>query len=304
MKNKIIQGDSLQVLKQIEDDSIHAIVSDIPYGISYDEWDVLHENNNSALGGSSKAQKKHGKVFKRRGKPLNGWSKADRKIPQEYQNWCESWATDWLRVLKPGASCFVFAGRRYASRAIIALENAGFTFKDMIAWEKSTAPHRAQRISLVYDRRGDKLNSKEWEGWRLGNLRPLYEPILWFQKPYKTGTTLTDNVKKYGVGAWNENIFSKYSTSTEDVKINSNIIQVKSLPTDRGLHDAQKPLNLMKFLIDLVTKENQLVLDPFAGSGTTCLAAQELNRFYIGIEKNPEYVDISKKRLNEKQLKM
>lgn len=134
--NKIIVGNSITLIKSIETASIHAIISDIPYGISYDDWDVLHNNTNSALGGASSAQLAGGSLFKRRGKPLNGWSEADKKIPLEYQNWCSSWASEWLRVLKPGASCFVFAGRRYAHRCIAALEDAGFTFKDMLAWEK------------------------------------------------------------------------------------------------------------------------------------------------------------------------
>ena len=56
--NKILLGDSTKLIKNIESESIHAIVSDIPYGISYDEWDVLHKNTNSALLGASQAQKK------------------------------------------------------------------------------------------------------------------------------------------------------------------------------------------------------------------------------------------------------
>ena len=80
--NSVYQGDSISLVKEIEDSSIHAIISDIPYDISLDEWDVLHENKNSALLGTSPAQKKSN-VFKKRGKPLNG-CEADRKIPKEY----------------------------------------------------------------------------------------------------------------------------------------------------------------------------------------------------------------------------
>ena len=57
--NEILLGDSTELIKKkIASESIHAIVSDIPYGISYDEWDVLHKNTNSALLGASQAQKK------------------------------------------------------------------------------------------------------------------------------------------------------------------------------------------------------------------------------------------------------
>lgn len=304
MTNHILVGDSIQLIKQIKENSIHAIVSDIPYGIGYDEWDVLHNNTNSALGGSSKAQSKAGGVFKRRGKPLNGWSEADKKIPLEYQEWCSTWASDWLRVLKPGGSCFIFAGRRYAHRCIVALEDAGFTFKDMIAWQKNTAPHRAQRLSSVYDRRNDDVNSEDWQGWRLANLRPIFEPILWFQKPYKTGGTIADNVLEHGVGAWNESALQNYNHSEGDSQIFSNLIKVETNKLDFGKHAAQKPLKLMELLIELVTKENQIVLDPFAGSGTTCVAAKKLNRKYIGFEANPQIAEIAMERLEkEAQLK-
>ncbi|MDR0889950.1 MAG: site-specific DNA-methyltransferase, partial [Oscillospiraceae bacterium] len=246
MLDTIITGDSIEIVKSISDESVHAIISDIPYGIGYDDWDVLHNNTNSALGGASIAQANCGALFKRRGKPLNGWSSADKKMPLEYQEWCMTWAGEWLRVLKPGASCFVFAGRRFAHRCIIALEDAGFTFKDMLAWKKSAAPHRAQRISEIYRRRGNTEQLLKWEGWRVANLRPLFEPILWFQKPYKTGGTLADNVLEHGVGAWNENALRDYSIKATQFSGSacSNIISVTTDKSDKGLHETQKPLKL------------------------------------------------------------
>ena len=63
-------GDCLERMKEIEDGSVDAVISDIPYGISFSSWDVLHENTNSALLGQSPAQKVSG-LFKSRGKPLN-----------------------------------------------------------------------------------------------------------------------------------------------------------------------------------------------------------------------------------------
>jgi len=296
----IVCGNSIDLIKTLPDEYVHAILSDIPYGICYNEWDILHNNTNSALGGSSIAQTKGGALFKRRGKPLNGWSSADKKIPMEYQEWCSSWASDWLRVLKPGASCFIFAGRRFAHRCIVALEDVGFTFKDMLAWEKVTAPHRAQRISEIYKRRSDNEQAEKWEGWRVANLRPLFEPILWFQKPYKTGGTLADNILKYGVGAWNENALSKYCSHKQSYnnQINSNILSVKRDTNDHGLHETQKPLKLMECLVSLVTQEGAIILDPFAGSGTTCLAAKILNRHYIGMEIDEKFASIAQKRLD------
>ena len=298
MKTDIfIHGDSIEILKTFPSNSIHAIISDIPYGIGFDDWDILHDNKNSAYGGTSPAQISGGKLFQRRGKPLNGWSEADKKIPLEYQQWCSSWADDWLRVLKPGGTCFIFAGRRYAHRCITALEDSGFTFKDMLAWEKDNAPHRAQRLSIIYERRNDFINAEKWEGWRVANLRPLFEPILWFQKPYKTGGTIADNVIENETGAWNENALKKYNAYDDTQNIFSNIIKVNTNQNDHGLHIAQKPLELMKLLVSLVTKENQIILDPFMGSGTTCIAAKHLNRRYIGIDIEDKNIKIANERL-------
>lgn len=289
--DQLILGNSVEELKKFPDESIHLILSDIPYGIGFADWDVLHSNTNSALGGFSPAQLKSRGGFKSRGKPINGWSEADRQIPLEYQHWCSTWAGTWLRVLKPGASCFVFAGRRYAHRAIAALEEAGFNLRDMISWNKVHGTLKAQRISKVYERRQDSESSARFEGWRVGNLRPVFEPILWFVKPYKQGGTIADNMLQFGVGAYNLDAWLKY------VPNGSNHIEIPNDSSDRGLHPTQKPLRLMEALIELATQEGQVVLDPFAGSGTTLLAAQRLGRNYVGVEVDPEYFGIAKQRM-------
>ncbi len=294
--NKIYNMDCVEGMKRIFDESIDMILSDIPYGISYDEWDVIHNNTNSALLGKSPAQKQSS-VFSKRGKPLNGWSEADKKIPLEYYQWCMSWTPECYRVLKPGASCFIFAGRRYAHRCISALEDVGFIFKDMISWQKDSAAHRAQKVSVVFDKRGDTENSKIWSGWKLGNLRPLFEPILWFMKPYEIGTTLTDNIKEHNVGAYNEQYIKDNHLNNTGIEICSNVIKCKTENTDRGLHPTQKPVALMQYLIGLTTTEGQTVLDPFMGSGTTAIAAMNTGRNFIGFELSKEYCDIAKKRI-------
>lgn len=289
--DRIFCADSITALHELPGDYIHLILSDIPYGIGIEEWDVLHHNTNSAYLGSSPAQEKAGAIFKKRGKPINGWSEADRAIPQQYYEWCSSWASEWLRILKPGGSALVFAGRRLSHRCISALEDIGFSFKDMFAWMRQRAPHRAQRLSVVYQRRNDAHNAAKWDGWRIGNLRPTFEPVLWFTKPYKIGTTIADNVLQHGVGAFNEQAFLRYENSPD------NVLTSGFMPGESGLHPTQKPIRLMQALIELTTQENQIVLDPFCGSGSTLAAAKSIKRHYIGYELNPEYAALSQQRL-------
>lgn len=291
--DQIVHGDCVQALARLPNQCVHLIVSDIPYGIGAEDWDVLHDNTNSAFLGSSPAQRKAGAVFKKRGKPINGWSEADRAIPRQYYEWCATWAGQWFRVLKPGGNAFVFAGRRYSHRCICALEDAGFSLKDILSWTRSRAPHRAQRVSVVFERRGDMQSARDWEGWRVGNLRPSFEPILWFTKPYKIGTTIADNALNHGVGPYNEAAFLRYADRPD------NMIECGFEAGEAGLHPTQKPVQLMQALIELTTKRGQVVLDPFAGSGSTLVSARNLNRHFIGYEINREFVEICRDRLRQ-----
>ena len=289
--NSVSKADGIAAVSAMPESSIHLILSDIPYGIGADKWDVLHHNTNSALLGASPAQLKAGAVFKRRGKPLNGWSEADRRIPLEYQRWCESFASEWLRVLKPGGSALLFAGRRLSHRCVVAFEDAGFTLKDSLAWLRESAPHRAQRLSVVFQRRGDSTSAEAWEGWRVGNLRPTFEPILWFVKPYPIGTTIADNVIAHGVGAYNEVAFTTYERTPD------NVVRSGFNRSEGGLHVAQKPIKLLRALIELTTLESHVVLDPFCGSGSTLVAAKSCNRHYIGFDSDENSISIAKQRL-------
>lgn len=358
--DKIIHGDCMEYLPKIPLESIDVFISDIPYGINLDEWDVLHNNTNSALLGYSPAQQgKSG--FKKRGKPINGWNKEDRNINKEYENWVFKWAQQVFPVMKEGSPLFVFGARRTLASAIVAFERAGFLVKDVLSWEKSKAHHRSQDILKVILKRGtsykinDSLvdyikttpelsvfydvcmenkdvnfnkwshfislfkdvdatltkkftyellekglddqtvinNVNTWRGWKLGNLAPYYEPIAVFMKPYDSVVTLTDNVLINQVGAMN----------IEACKINgkepNNILKFNFDKNEEKFHEAQKPIELIKHLIKLTTLENQIILDPFSGSGTTAAASKALNRRYIGFELGEDYATKSCERLSK-----
>lgn len=290
--NRVTLGDCVDQIPNIDDESVHLLLSDIPYGISLDDWDVLHGNTNSALLGSSPAQQgKSG--FKRRGKPINGWSQSDRNIGKEYQEWCRKWSSLVYDKMKPGSFAFIFGARRTIHRMINAFEDSGFLLKDTLAWKKGSAHHRAQRVSIVMERRGLIEDAEKWEGWRLGNLAPIWEPIAWFMKPYTIGGTITDNILEHEVGAMN----------IAECNINNvsptNLLEFSFKKSEGRLHEAQKPIDLMKYLIQLSTREGQVVLDPFMGSGTTAVAAKLLNRSYIGFESSKDHHRNACERLNK-----
>lgn len=288
--DKITLADCRDHIPLIEDESVELFLSDVPYGIGLDDWDVIHSNTNSALLGQSPAQA--GKsAFKRRGKPINGWAQSDRSIGIEYEEWCETWVSQLLPKIKQGGSLMVFGARRTLHRLINSFEDNGFLLKDVLVWKKKSAHRRAQRISVVFDRRGLKDAAANWEGWRLGNLAPIYEPIAWFVKPYRIGGTIADNVLEHGVGAINVSAWEANGISP------TNILDFGFQPGERRIHEAQKPLKLLELLINLTTQEKQTVLDPFIGSGTTAVAARRLGRHFIGFENAPDFHSDAIKRL-------
>ena len=161
----------------------------------------------------------------------------------------------------------------------------------------------------------------KYDGAGLG-IKPAYEPIILIQKPLKKGLNVSQNIIKYGTGALNfENTRIPYQDGEGKVghnphpkgRIPSNIIRtetqddgydkffvvpkVRQKKDDFNSHPTLKPVELMHHLIKLITFENQLILDPFMGSGSTGVGALELKRDFIGYELDKEYFEIAKKRV-------
>lgn len=287
----VVRGDAVEALKKLPAESMHLALSDIPYGISHDVWDVLHNNTNSALGGRSPAQKRMGAGFQRRGKPINGWSKADQDRPREYQEWCRSWAEPLLTAMKPGGSAFLFCGRRTMHRAAAAMEDAGFLIRDVLCWEKPQAHHRAQSLAKLYERRGMAEAALRWEGWKLGNLAPYFEPIVWAFKPYRVGGTMADNVLTHEVGAMHAEACRQNGRSP------GNVLRFPFDDDEPRRHAAQKPVALLAYLIELTTLPGHWVLDPFAGSGSTGVAAVASNRRFFGVEQDAGHAKTARQRV-------
>jgi site-specific DNA-methyltransferase (adenine-specific) len=294
--DRVTLADCFELLPQLPGESIDCLLTDPPYGISLDEWDVLHENTNSALLGQSPAQR--GKsAFRRRGKPINGWRAADRDIPREYQAFMDRFARAMFPLLKPGASALLFGARRTLHRATVAMEDAGFLLRDVLAWEKPAAHHRAQRLSVVLERRGLAEEAARWQDFRLGNLAPRWEPIAWFFKPYRH--TITDNILQHGVGA--VAVDSPAALALLGGKRATNLLRCGFSAAhgdgETRLHEAQKPVRLLEFLVELLTRPGQIVLDPFAGSGSTAVACARAGRRFVGCDKAPAFVDLAARRL-------
>ena len=279
---KLYQGDCLEMMKNIKNEIVDICITDIPYGIDFCDWDTLHDNTNSALGKASLHQLKD-TSFKRRGKPINGWSKADKNIPYEYQAWCNKWAKELFRITKEASPILIFSSRRFEHRVCNALEDSGFIIRDILIWKKNRCNAKAQHIDNVLKKRG--IEDKKYLNYRLGNLVPMYEPIIFAMKPYKK--TLTDCVIENDIGGFND----------INGKIPSNIIECDVNKVNL-YHETEKPIELIEYLIKLFSiNENHVILDFTMGSGTTGVACKNLNRSFIGIELNKKYFEIAKTRI-------
>lgn len=92
---------------------------------------------------------------------------------------------------------------------------------------------------------------------------------------------------------------TKYVETVGDMKFPLNLITFDKVHPSQTVHPTQKPVELMKYLVNTYTNEGDIVLDFCAGSGSTGIACRELNRRFIGIEKEQKYYDIMVKRFQE-----
>lgn len=91
---------------------------------------------------------------------------------------------------------------------------------------------------------------------------------------------------------------AKHSFNSGDARaIYSNVIVCKKVPIEKRDHPAQKPIELTTFLVSLLTAEGDIVVDPFAGAGSTLVSAVLTDRRYIGSDLNPKYVQVAERRI-------
>lgn len=219
-------GDSIEFMKELDNNTIDAIITDPPYNISRD-------NNFKTMG--------------RNGIDFGEWDKNFN-------------LTNWIKIaqplLKKGGNIVIFNDWKNMSYIVEELEKNNFEIKDLIRWKKTNAMPRNRDRRFITD----------------------YEVAVWA-------------VKKGG--KWT---FNRLSDTYEIPEIVGGITP-KSEKINGG-HPTQKPIYVMKWIIERLTNENDIVLDPFMGSGTTGVACKELNREFIGSELDKNYFNIAKQRID------
>lgn len=123
--------------------------------------------------------------------------------------------------------------------------------------------------------------------------------IIWVKNNWTAGDLENAYGKQYELCFYvNKGLRKINGKRITDVWDSSKIKGLKRLTGIEQIHQNQKPLELIKMMIEKSSNENDIVFDPFSGSGTTCLSAKETGRKYIGIELDVDYYNLSIKRLN------
>lgn len=145
-----------------------------------------------------------------------------------------------------------------------------------------------------------KLQIIHYLNWALEN-KLQYDVLFWYKNTNRMISTkfYASNVE-YIIRIYSKGCALK-NRKDENGKAISQLYQklfIYNSPVQK-LHEAEKPVDLLKKLILVSSDENDIVLDPFLGSGSTAVACAELNRHYIGFELEPKYFEIACKRLDE-----
>lgn len=328
-------GDAVELLPLLPEGSIDALVTDPPYGLSFNghAWDDASGFRES----------------------LSHIDTSEMSAPEVFETWCTAWAAGALHALKPGAYVAAFGGARTWHRMVRGIENAGFEIRDQIAWLHTTGLPKSMDVAHAIDKhrgvqRPDRVvqatdqggvlgatrtvlskgtpvteDAQRWEGWGTA-LRPAFEPIIIARKPPEGN--VVRNVLEHGVGGinidgsrfadnrWPTNVaFDAGQADALDVltgtwqgeslsrKFPIFRFEHKPFKAERprafGIsHSTVKPLGLLRWLMTLVTPPGGTVLEPFAGSGTTVEAGKGAGFHVVAVEKDPSFVPLIISRLD------
>jgi DNA modification methylase len=297
----LLEADALKVLPLLPERSVDAVITDPPYGIAFhgEAWDGA-DLRRTGLGAS-----------------------------EAFERWTTRWASECLRLLKPGGHLLAFGAPRTFHRLVAGVEDAGLEIRDQVLWVHGQGIPKSRRLP----------------GGLGTSLKPAYEPILIARAPL-TGRT-EDNVRAFSTGAlnidaarepapnrpegyWPANLALShgpdcpvaelddpargpsrlfYTAKASRAEREAGCEQIPRTPVQiyigkhhpprlvHNVHPTVKPLALMRWLVRLAVPDGGFVLDAFAGSGTTGIAATLEGKRFLGIEQRSDYLDVACARL-------
>jgi len=245
--NKIYQGDCIELLKKLPDNSIDLIFADPPYNLQLNG--ELYRPNQTKVDAVT-----------------DEWDKFDSK--EEYDKFTTLWLKECYRVLKITGSIWVIGTYHNIYRVGAIIQNIGFWMLNDIVWIKTNP-------------------MPNFKGTRFNN---AHETLIWSTKSQKSSYTFHYHSMK----VMNDDLQMRSDwlipicSGDERIKVNG-----------QKAHSTQKPAELLMRIILSTSNPNDIVLDPFSGSGTTAAVAKRLGRQYIAFEKEPFYIQVANDRLTK-----
>ena len=204
---------------------------------------------------------------------------SDKKTPEEFLKWTKEWITALAPKLKETAGLYIFTTWRFAPE-IFSFMKTKFLMVNEIIWDRRVPSMggTTRRFSSVHDTIGFFAKSKKYY-FNIDAVRIPYDP-----------ETKKKRTRSVFVG-------KKWLEEGYNPKDVWSISRLHRIHREREDHPTQKPLELIERMIKAGSPEKGLVLDPFAGSGTTLEACLIHNRKCLAYEINPHYCSLIKKRL-------
>jgi len=223
-------------------------------------------------------------------------NESDKQPMDEYLVWCERWILECLRILKPNGTMFVYG------------------FSEHLALILSKIPYHIQRRWIIWHYTNKNVPSLNF--WQRSHESIL---VLWKQdkvfhrdeirEAYTEGflNGAAGKERKATKGRFSKGDKTTTYTAHANGALPRDVIKIPALAGGAGMnervnHPTQKPLALCEKLIRSCVQKEGYVLVPFAGSGSECVAAKNMNVSFIGIELNPEYVALIHERLESPSL--
>jgi site-specific DNA-methyltransferase (adenine-specific) len=263
----IINGDCIEVMKTLDEGSVDLIVTSPPYGVGID-YDV-HD---------------------------------DDMTPEEYLEFTRKWMTEAFRLLKDDGRIalnipYEINRQAKGGRVFIVSEiwqvmkEIGYKFFGIVDLEEES-PHRSRTTA--------------WGSWMSPSAPYIYNPkecvILAYKKHHiKKVKGEPEWVGELGEKEDKNGVMKPKTFYTDEQKrefIDLVFGQWKYFADTRSMTKATFSMDIPTKAIKILTYKNDVVLDPFAGSGTTLVAAETLDRQWIGIELSPDYAEVARKRVN------
>jgi site-specific DNA-methyltransferase (adenine-specific) len=217
----------------------------------------------------------------------------DRKEAEEYLDWCKKWGLEIHRVLKPHGTFWLAIGDDFAAELKVAFQQLGFRCRSWVVWYYTFGVNCKKKFSRSHTHLFHFVKDPKKFTFNANAIKvPSARQLVYADSRAKEGGRLPDDTWFLRPQDLKESF-----TPEEDVWYFPRVCG--TFKERAGWHGCQMPEQLLGRIIKVSSNPADVVLDPFAGSGTTLVVAKKLGRRWLGFELSKEYAKKTERRLAE-----